>query len=100
MVFSCGSRAVSARRTVSPPTPLSKTPMGASRVESTEARMQRVRSFRYFENGIEYVALEEFGTPTRNCAETGAVPTIAVASIRHNPAARRVKRAVGDVHGA
>src|SRR5229473_2762217 len=30
MVCSAGSRAVSARSTVSPPTPLSKTPMGAS----------------------------------------------------------------------
>src|ERR1700693_5254762 len=44
MVFSSGSRAVSARSTVSPPTPLSNTPMGASAFTRPSVSWRRFRA--------------------------------------------------------
>src|SRR2546425_13379169 len=74
MVCSAGRRAVSARSTVSPPTPLSKTPMGAS------IRLQDAcRS--YLEKGIFQEAEDWFGTANRICAWKAP----AVASMDHSP---------------
>src|SRR6267143_1007498 len=75
MVCSAGRRAVSARNTVSPPTPLSKTPMGAS------IRVQDACKA-YFEKGMFQDAEDWFGTPKRICARK--LP--AVASTLHKPA--------------
>src|SRR2546423_14766559 len=74
MVCSAGRRAISARRTVSPPTPLSKTPMGAS------IRVQDACNG-YFEKGMFQDAEDWFGTPKRTCARK--LP--AVASTLHSP---------------
>src|SRR5438128_6297190 len=74
MVCSSGRRAVSARSTVSPPTPLSKTPMGAS------IRVQDAWNG-YFEKGMIQDAVVWLGTPNRMCAWKAP----AVASMPHNP---------------
>src|SRR5712691_422256 len=76
MVCSAGSRAVSARSTVRPPTPLSKTPMGAS------IGLQDAWNG-YFEKGMIQEAVVWFGNAKRMCAWKAP----AVASMPHRPAA-------------
>src|SRR5712692_11033170 len=76
MVCSEGSRAISARSTVRPPTPLSKTPMGAS-IGLQDACTG------YLEKGIFQEAEAWLGTANRTCAWKAP----AIASIPHRPAA-------------
>src|SRR5713101_6846671 len=76
MVCSEGSRAVSARSTVRPPTPLSKTPMGAS-IGLQDACTG------YLEKGIFQEAEAWLGTANRTCEWKAP----AIASIPHRPAA-------------
>src|SRR5216683_5404848 len=76
MVCSAGSRAVSARSTVRPPTPLSKTPMGAS-IGLQDACTG------YLEKGIFQEAEAWLGTANRTCEWKAP----AIASIPHRPAA-------------
>src|SRR5712691_6334567 len=78
MVCSAGSRAVNARSTVRPPTPLSKTPMGAS------IGLQDAWNG-YFEKGMIQEAVVWFGTAKRMCAWKAP----AVASMPHRPEATR-----------
>src|SRR5712692_667618 len=75
MVCSAGSRAVSARSTVRPPTPLSKTPMGAS-IGLQDACTG------YLEKGIFQEAEAWLGTANRTCDWNAP----AVASMPHRPA--------------
>src|SRR5713101_7112803 len=75
MVCSEGSRAVSARSTVRPPTPLSKTPMGAS-IALQDACTG------YLEKGIIHDAEDWLGTAKRTCDWNAP----AVASMPHSPA--------------